>query len=144
MNSFNHYAYGAIGDWLYQVVAGLEVDLEAPGYKRIRIQPQLGGELTYAKATLDSLYGRIESHWTRDDELVTLAVTIPANTEGIVRLPTSAVESITEQGQPLDKVEGIYAVQQEADAVILTIGSGTYQFRYPLCPPAQKREADNE
>ena len=138
MNSFNHYAYGAIGDWLYQVVAGLEVDPEAPGYKRIRIQPQLGGELTYAKATLDSLYGRIESHWTRDDELVTLAVTIPANTEGIVRLPTSAVESITEQGQPLDKVEGIYAVQQEADAVILTIGSGTYQFRCPLCPPAQK------
>ncbi|MCB8947879.1 MAG: family 78 glycoside hydrolase catalytic domain [Ardenticatenaceae bacterium] len=144
MNSFNHYAYGAIGDWLYQVVAGLEVDPAAPGYKRIRIQPQLGGELTYAKATLDSLYGRIESHWTRDDELVTLAVTIPANTEGIVRLPTSAVESITEQGQPLDKVEGIYAVQQEADAVILTIGSGTYQFRCPLCPPAQKREATNE
>ncbi|MCB8981590.1 MAG: family 78 glycoside hydrolase catalytic domain [Ardenticatenaceae bacterium] len=144
MNSFNHYAYGAIGDWLYQVVAGLEVDPTAPGYKRIHIQPQPGGGLTYAKATLDSLVGRIESHWTRDDELVTLAVTIPANTEGIVRLPTSAVESITEQGQPLDKVEGIYAVQQEADAVILTIGSGTYQFRCPLCPPAQKREATNE
>ena len=64
MNSFNHYAYGAIGDWLYQVVAGIEIDPNVPGYKRVLIQPQPGGGLTYASASFDSLYGRIESKWT--------------------------------------------------------------------------------
>ena len=67
MNSFNHYAYGAIGDWLYRVVAGIEVDPDAPGYKRILIQPQPGGGLTYASASLDSMYGKIESKWTLED-----------------------------------------------------------------------------
>src|SRR5690606_10940051 len=59
MNSFNHYAYGAIGEWLYRVVAGIEVDPAAPGYKRFHIQPQPGGQLSYVNASLDSMYGRI-------------------------------------------------------------------------------------
>jgi alpha-L-rhamnosidase len=84
MNSFNHYAYGAIGEWLYRVVAGIEVDPTEPGYKRIVIQPQPGGQLTYAGASLDSMYGKIESKWMLEDDDFQLAVTIPPNTEGIV------------------------------------------------------------
>ena len=128
MNSFNHYAYGAIGDWLYQVVAGIELDLDCPGYKRILIQPQSGGQLTYASAGLDSMYGRIESKWTLENDTFDLAVTIPANTDGIIRLPAQSVEAITEQGQALDQVDGIHEIRQEEKAVILTIGSGRYHF----------------
>jgi alpha-L-rhamnosidase len=142
MNSFNHYAYGAIGDWLYQVVAGLEVDPDEPGYKRILIQPQPGGGLTYARAALDSMVGRIESHWTIKNDTFNLSVTIPANTEGIVRLPTELSASVTEQGQPIDQVEGIYEIRQEDGAIILTIGSGHYQFRSQLCQPAKTRGPD--
>jgi alpha-L-rhamnosidase len=128
MNSFNHYAYGAIGDWLYQVVAGIEVDPAEPGYKRILIQPQPGGGLTYANASLDSMYGRIESRWTLGDDDFQLAVTIPANTEGVVRLPAQSVDDITEQGQVLDQVEGIRDVSQKDEAVVITVGSGHYHF----------------
>lgn len=129
MNSFNHYAYGAIGDWLYQVVAGIEVDLDAPGYKRILIQPQPGGGLTHAKASLDSLYGRIESNWTLENDCFQLTVTVPANTEGVVYLPGKSIDDITEQGQILSQMKGVREVQQKDDTVIITVGSGNYHFR---------------
>lgn len=132
MNSFNHYAYGAIGEWLYRVVAGIELDPEAPGYKRFLIQPQPGGQLTYASASLDSMYGRIESKWTLEDDGFQLAVAIPANTESAVHLPAQSVEAITEQGQALDQVEGIRKIRQEGETVILTLGSGHYDFRVKM------------
>ncbi len=128
MNSFNHYAYGAIGDWLYRVVAGIEIDPAAPAYKRILIQPQLDASLTYANASLDSMYGRIESKWKIEAGRYHLTVTIPANTEGVVRIETDSAEKITEQGQPLSEVEGIRAIRQDGDAVYITIGSGRYEF----------------
>lgn len=88
MNSFNHYAYGAIGAWLYQTVAGIEIDPAKPGYKHILIAPRPGGGLTFAKATFDSVYGPIASAWQIDDAGVfTLDVTIPANTTATVTLP---------------------------------------------------------
>ena len=133
MNSFNHYAYGAIGDWLYRVVAGIEVDPDAPGYKRILIQPQPGGGLTHAKASLDSMYGRIESEWTLEDDSFQLNVTIPANTEGVIRLPGQSIDDITEQGQILSQVKGVCEVQQKDDTVIITVGSGNYHFRTKAC-----------
>jgi alpha-L-rhamnosidase len=132
MNSFNHYAYGAVGDWLYRVVAGIELDPDAPGYKRILIQPQPDGQLTYARARLDSMYGRIESKWTLEDDDFQLAVTIPANTEGIVHLPTRSVDDITEQGQALNQVPGIREIRQEGETVVFTLGSGHYQFSVKL------------
>jgi alpha-L-rhamnosidase len=129
MNSFNHYAYGAIGDWLYQVVAGIDIDPNVPGYKRVRIQPQPGGGLTYANASLDSMYGRIESNWKLDNDIFQLAVTIPANSGGIVYLPTESLKNITEQGQDLRQVEGVQKIQQKGETVILTLGAGRYNFR---------------
>lgn len=133
MNSFNHYAYGAIGDWLYRVVTGIEVDPAAPGYKRILIQPQPGGGLTHAKASLDSLYGRIESKWTLENDCFQLTVTIPANTEGVVYLPGQSIDDITEQGQDLSQVKGIREIRQKDGTVILTVGSGNYHFRSKAC-----------
>ncbi len=128
MNSFNHYAYGAIGDWLYQVVAGIEIDTDAPGYKRVLIQPQPGGGLTYAHATLDSIYGHIQSKWKLENDNFHLSVTIPANTEGIVRIPARSVDEISEQGESLSQVDGVREVRQEGDTVIVTVGSGEYNF----------------
>jgi alpha-L-rhamnosidase len=128
MNSFNHYAYGAIGEWLYRVVAGIELDPDEPGYKRFHIQPQPGGGLSYVSAGLDSMYGRIESAWRLEDGAFHLAVTIPPNTEAVVHLPAQSAEEISEQGQPLGQVEGVREIRREAGAVLLTVGSGCYQF----------------
>ncbi|OQO98463.1 alpha-L-rhamnosidase, partial [Geobacillus sp. 44B] len=88
MNSFNHYAYGSIGDWMYRVVAGLDMDETEPAFKRIRIQPRISGpELTYAKASYHSMYGLIESLWHLSDDEVEVKVQIPANTTAEVLLP---------------------------------------------------------
>ena len=66
MNSFNHYAYGAIGDWMYRVMAGLDIDEAAPGYKHILVQPQPGGGFTSARAELMTQYGSALSGWKLD------------------------------------------------------------------------------
>jgi alpha-L-rhamnosidase len=89
MNSFNHYAYGAIGAWLYAVVAGLQLDPAQPAYKHILIQPQPGGGLTRAQATLRTPYGVASSSWKIVAGKFTLEVTVPPNTTATVRLPGS-------------------------------------------------------
>ena len=85
MTSFNHYAFGAVADWLQRVVAGLAP--AAPGYRRLAIQPHPGGDLTYARASLRTPYGLAESGWTLEREQFTLKVTVPPNTTASVSLP---------------------------------------------------------
>ena len=128
MNSFNHYAYGAIGDWMYQVVAGLEVDPRAPGYKHILIQPQPGGGLTRARASYQSLYGRVSSSWEMKDDRFELTVEIPVNTRATVRLPKTALVKVTESGKPLVTGAGITDVRQDGDTVVAEVGSGRFVF----------------
>ena len=90
MNSFNHYAYGAIGEWLYRVAAGLEIDEAAPGYKHALIQPQTGGGLSFVDAGYQSLYGEVAVRWERRDRTVTLTVNVPVNTTAAIRLEHGA------------------------------------------------------
>ncbi len=72
MCSFNHYAYGAIGDWLYKIVAGINYDENVPGYKHIMIKPKPGGELTHVKASLECRYGLINLKWKIENRTFTL------------------------------------------------------------------------
>ena len=85
-HSLNHYSYGAIGNWLYQVVAGIAPG--APGYRHTVFQPQPGGGLTFAFATYQSLYGEIVASWQMDGERFQLSVTVPTNTTATVVIPT--------------------------------------------------------
>ncbi len=87
MNSFNHYAYGAIGEWLYHTVAGIELDPERPGYKHILFQPRPGGGLTSARAELLTRYGKAACAWKLEGGRLTVTVTAPPNTTATVRLP---------------------------------------------------------
>jgi alpha-L-rhamnosidase len=128
--SLNNYAFGAIGSWLYQVVGGIEIG--APGYKQIIFQPQPGGGLTSARATYHSLYGEIASSWQLVDGMFTLAVTVPANTTAVVRLPGAVSERVTEGGQALDSMEEVKQVRQEGDTTVIDVGSGTYTFASPF------------
>lgn len=85
MNSFNHYAYGSIGDWLYQKVAGIQ--LLEPGYKKIKIAPMFVKGFTSVKASFNSMYGEITSSWICENGKITIDVTIPVNTTAILELP---------------------------------------------------------
>ena len=128
MNSFNHYAYGAVGDWMYQVVSGIDIDPEVPGYKHILIQPQPGGGLTHVRASHASMYGKITSEWQIRDDQISLTVEIPANTRATVRLPKATLEKVLEGGRPLT---GDIRTRQDKNAVVVEIGSGRYTFSYP-------------
>ena len=96
MNSFNHYAYGAIGDWMYRVSAGIET--MSPGYKHIIIQPHPTKKLTYSKASFESSYGTIASGWERKDGKTIVKVRIPANTTATIILPAGSQDKVTEGG----------------------------------------------
>ncbi len=125
--SLNHYSYGAVGGWLHRVVAGIEI--EEPGYKRIRISPHPGGGLTRARASFRSMYGEIESAWEITGEDLTIKVTIPANTTAAVYLPDIDPRRVTENGHPLATTEGITGYRQDNNTTVIEIGSGTYLFR---------------
>ncbi len=120
MNSFNHYAYGAVGDWLYQVVAGIELDVNKPGYKHILLKPQpvAGGPFTNAKASIDTWHGKIESGWELDGNKLTYRITVPPNTTAKVIVPGTNVKVV--EG-------GVFATGGE-----FTVGSGTYAFTSEL------------
>lgn len=126
MNSFNHYAYGAIGDWMYRVMAGLDAD--EPGYKSLLIKPNPGGGFTQASATLQTLYGPAASRWQREENTLTMEIEIPANTTATILVPTSDVSSITEGGKPLPSLPEIKITGIENGYVVLKTGSGKYSF----------------
>ncbi|KAF5018740.1 hypothetical protein F66182_9275 [Fusarium sp. NRRL 66182] len=85
MTSFNHYSFGSVANWMHQVIGGI-APLE-PGYKTISIAPIPGGDLTYATAKLNSHYGTIWTHWTRNEAGFHLRVRIPPNTRAEITLP---------------------------------------------------------
>ena len=87
MNSFNHYAYGAIGAWLYAYVAGIGLDDQVAGYQKFKLKPQPGGHLTWAKAYLQTAHGRIESEWHLEDGTFKYRFVVPPNTSAKVELP---------------------------------------------------------
>jgi alpha-L-rhamnosidase len=110
MNSFNHYAYGAIGEWMYSVVAGIKIDEKQPGYKHILIQPRPGGGLKYAKSAVESMYGRVASAWEIADGKMKLRVEIPANATATVKLPDGKVEEV---GSGAWQFEGVAVAKEE-------------------------------
>jgi len=94
MNSFNHYAYGAIGRWMYDTVAGLALDPARPGYRHVLIAPQPGGGLTHARATIRSIRGPIASGWTIDGATVRVEVSLPPNVTATVTLPDGTTREL--------------------------------------------------
>jgi len=131
MNSFNHYAYGAIGDWLYERVAGLNSDEEQPGYKHIIIKPNIESCLTHASTSHLSMYGMIQSGWRLSENgQVEVTVMVPPNTSATVELPAAKVEHIYESGVALAATVGVEHYEQEEGLVRIRVGSGRYQFVY--------------
>jgi alpha-L-rhamnosidase len=98
MNSFNHYAFGAVGDWMYRYLAGL--DPVEPGYRRTALRPRPGGGFTAARASHESLYGVHECGWRIQDGKLRVDATVPANTTASVVLPVISAEGVLLNGEP--------------------------------------------
>jgi alpha-L-rhamnosidase len=130
MNSFNHYSFGAVGEYLYGYVGGIQP--ASPGYKTITIRPVLGPGLSWAKTALESPYGRIATSWKVDATGLQLDVTIPPNTSATVYVPTSDAACVTESGMPVAKASNVKFLRQEAGTAVYEVGAGTYQFHSVL------------
>jgi alpha-L-rhamnosidase len=128
MNSFNHYAYGAIGDWMYRVMAGLDTYTDGPGYKHIRIEPHIGGGLTMAAAHLETYYGKLSSRWKVENGQVNYEIEIPANTTADIFLPAADGTNIQEGGKTLGGQNDIKVGTPENGVVKISVGSGKYSF----------------
>jgi alpha-L-rhamnosidase len=100
MNSFNHYAYGAVGAWMVRSVAGLEVDPEAPGYRHIIFRPQPGGSLTWAEATLKSPHGTVGIRWEAKGDTLMITTTVPPSCRATLIHPAEygAGQQVIEHG----------------------------------------------
>ncbi len=131
MNSFNHYAYGAIGEWLYSYVAGLNIDIKKPGYKHILLSPHTGGGLDSVSVTFNSMYGEIKSAWKIDDNgSFIYSVEVPANTTATVTLPDAYAGSLEVNSEPVtDELKA--KTTQNDNNLEVEIGSGKYEFKYP-------------
>lgn len=101
MNSLNHYAFGAVAEWLYRYVVGINPVEADPGYKQIRIRPQVNDMLGHAEASIDTPHGIVKSGWKLDGDTLELQVTIPFNTRAEIILPDTEGAEILENGAPL-------------------------------------------
>lgn len=128
MNSFNHYAYGAIGDWMYRTVAGINWDEEAPGYKKIIIRPHLTDSLSFASASLQTYYGNVSSEWKKENGNLVLNVEVPPNTTATVFVPATDANTIFESGNKISAVKDIQVIGKAENYISVKIGSGKYSF----------------
>ncbi len=141
MNSFNHYAYGSIGDWMYSTVAGLRVDLSDPDQPSIRVAPRPGFGLTHAEAELTTPFGPASSSWKIDGTTVRLEIVIPANSRAqvVIAAGLSDIEIDADEGE--SHLEDL-VVHEESENGLLTfrVAAGEYAFVWEL--PEFARVAD--
>ena len=129
MNSYNHYSYGAIGDWMYRVMVGVDTYEDGVGYKHIRIMPHPGGGFTNASVKYQTYYGELSSGWEIRDGKLSIAAKIPVNTRATIFIPATSVNNVTENGVSITPGSGIKTVvSQTTGYVELEIGSGDYHF----------------
>ncbi|WP_448808271.1 family 78 glycoside hydrolase catalytic domain [Agromyces bauzanensis] len=126
MNSFNHYAYGAVGEWMYRTMAGISA-LE-PGYSRVLIAPEPGEGVTSSDASLETPYGAVRSAWQTTDAGLRLDVTVPPNASAEVRLPASTHWAVREGGRPAGDANGVTFLTEADGVASFEVGSGTYSF----------------
>jgi alpha-L-rhamnosidase len=128
MNSFCHYAFGSIGEWLYRNVGGIDRDPSEAGYRKLRIRPRVDGGISSARCSYDSMYGEVVTAWALLGGRFTLELTVPANVSAVVYIPASEPSEVREGDAVLAEASGVEAIGREGDCVICLVRSGTYRF----------------
>ena len=132
MNSFNHYSMGAVAEWIYRTIGGINPDPGNPGFRNFIIRPQPGGGITWANTVHTCIRGTIKVEWEIDGNALVLEVTVPPNTSATVHIPCGQNASVTESGKHLDESDGICQWRREGGGIIAHIDSGFYRFQAPL------------
>lgn len=127
MNSFNHYAFGAICEWMFQNMAGIQPG-ESAGFSKFIIKPEIDPSgINVVNASFHSINGEIKSSWKKSNNQLIQRVTIPVNTHADIYIQNKK-ENITLGKQPLTTVAGLHINENENGYSIIELGSGTYEF----------------
>ena len=126
MNSFNHYAYGAIGDWMYRSVVGIDNVEGSVGYQKIQIKPYVVDSLKNVTASLETYYGKVSNGWKIENKRIEMRTLIPVNTSAIIYFPASQHVMVNGKNDPTQA--GLKLIRTENGYMIFEAGSGTYQF----------------
>jgi len=126
MNSFNHYALGSIGEWLFRHVAGIELDSDVPGFKRFILHPRSGGGFSFVRASYQTMHGEIVSAWERSREAFRWKIRIPVNTTARVYIPSKPGTAVAENKAPVKRSAGLRVLGREARFLVCEAGSGDY------------------
>lgn len=118
MNSFNHYAYGSVGEWMYTNISGIAP--ADPGFRKILVRPRPGGGVTEARSTFDALYGPVTTHWKTGPEGFRLTLTLPANTTAEVWIPADKRTHVTHDAAEF--------LRMEDGCAVFAAASGTHRF----------------
>jgi alpha-L-rhamnosidase len=123
MNSFNHYAYGAIGEWVQRSVVGIEVDEQSPGYSHYFIQPLVDSRFSYVKGSLMTQFGEIKSHWALEDGNVKLSISVPVNTNCTI---------VLKQAKEIVESDITGAMVRNSNGLSIGVGSGKYNITFTV------------
>jgi alpha-L-rhamnosidase len=127
-NSHIHDTLISIGSWFIKGIGGIRIDENSPGFKHFFIKPQTVGDLTWAKTTYNSIYGKIVSDWRFKNAVMKLNVTIPANTTATVYVPAKSENNVTESGKPASTSTGVTFLRMEDGSAVFNVNSGNYSF----------------
>ncbi len=132
-NSLNHYAYGAVGEWLFAFLVGIYH--LCPGFYSLKFCPLIGGGGPFAKATFRSPKGPIQVDWSFKAGQLELKVVLPPNTTTEVHLPSDRIADILETGRALSACPDIELLKKEKGLTVVRIGSGNFHFSLPFHLP---------
>jgi alpha-L-rhamnosidase len=131
MNSFNHYSLGAVGEWLYRFVLGIEPEAGAAGFSRLALRPHPGGQLTWARGSYRSSHGPIATEWRRDGAVFSFRAEIPPGATGTVHIPSRDADEVRDfQGHGPVAIASFPGATGASEAVF-EVGPGVHQFAGP-------------
>ncbi|MFF5475855.1 family 78 glycoside hydrolase catalytic domain [Streptomyces sp. NPDC012935] len=134
MNSFNHYSYGAIMEWMYESMAGIAKDQAHPGFRHFFLRPRLDptGQITQVAGSHHAPYGEIVSEWRTEGRMLTYRAVVPANSTATLHIPTSDPASVRTGRTPLSRVPGVKYLGFEGGTASYRLPSGRYQVTAAL------------
>jgi len=132
MNSYNHYAYGAVADWIYRYSAGIDTVALKPGFQTIRLHPRFDSQLGQIDLSYESPYGTIRSAWKADSASATWELTIPPNASGLLWLSREESLDYSLDGRSLGRTKDVRALGDAGNEVQYEISPGTYRFTVKL------------
>jgi alpha-L-rhamnosidase len=137
MNSHNHIMFGSLDAWFYRVLAGIDQDASADGFRKITVKPHILGDLSYVSASVNTIRGLVSSSWQKEANALVLDITLPVNSETKVSLPLSGLKKplVKEHGKLIYKddsftsgVSGIISAKRDEGYITFDVGSGVYSF----------------